>query len=703
MQESSKKAIGKTILILIVATLVTQHVNAEDVKLDIRWRKTIKSGSAVFETGNVDADPEMEVLTTDSQNKLRIYDVNGTLENTINLPPTTKEGRVHKIKIVDFDKNGEKEILLGFGGMREVVNHTWDEYYNLQNESVGRHTRFLYRSTSETGILTLINMTGDIIWNKKIPLSINDIEVVDYDRNGENEILVATGSFLVEEWWENTGYDDDKKEVWDLVEYNIWNTTLLALDKEGNTNWTFSMMGDKPNKIRSVVANDFKGGSEVEIVIGSDNNYIYILNTSGGINATYNASAPIYFAEFADISQTKRDDLILGVGDNTIHALDSELNLLWKYKLPDIAQDLYAVDIEGDEKDDIFIAGRDSYIYLFHDTGSLRWKHFVGEPVYHIKVDDLDLDLIHEIIIASDENITVFNLNKRYIKEEMGNVFYGKAYDQYRVGDYILARIYAQRARELYLQSEEVNNLPRIDYLLNQIMDGISINKKNEADYNYGKALELYGRDRYEESELYLKKAKTIYVELKDSGGADKVDLLMRQIRDEIKLRKSLKADGLYADALSYYGFRNFTNARNLAEDAKRIYDEIEDSENSLKINGFVIQIGDEYFTSARRSLVGIDYENARDLAGKADEIYMTYNHSTGIEKVDQLEKEIKDKSERKASPFFSQVSKILPYLLVILIIALVYNFIVKKKEPEIAHKEKSVSASLEKELEEMI
>ena len=696
----------KSLFIILTVVLLSFASSADESKLDIRWRQTMPDDLKSFEITDFDGNGEKDILIVDAENKLFIYDVNGSLNKTFTLPPPDEVGVVYSLKVGDLNKDSVPEIIIGFGARKQSVSHAWDEYFNYLNESVGRHTRFLYRSVRNLGEIMVLNTSGDTIWRKTLNHSVNALDVADIDLDGHKEIIAGTGSFSKEEYWELIEKSKDAgEEVWDLVEYNFWNSSVVVLTDEGEykSNWSFMISSERSNKITSVAADDLIGDMKVEVLATSDNGFLYTLSDVGTINDTYNVSAGLYFLTVEDLTLTKRKEVIIGVGDNTIHALDWEMKILWKYKLPNVPQDIDAADIDGDDILDIFVGARDSHIYLFYENGALRWKHFTGEPVYKILVSDLDADEILEVVTASSENLTVYNFNKKYIKREMGNVYYSRSYERYRLGDTLLARIYAQKARDLYLESEDITSLPRVDLLLRQIQEDILSNKKTEAEYNYGRALELYGQNKYEDSQFYLLKAKEIYVELNDVTGVAKIDLLLQQIDDEIRLRKSLRADGLYADALSYFGFRNFTAAKQHAEESKRIYLEIEDAANAVKIDGFVIQIGNEYFDSARRSLIGLEYDKARDQASLAKEIYIEYNHSAGVEKVIKLEIEINRYSEQKPNPIYSILTRLLPYLLVVLVIILAYSFWQRRKESSGPYREKNLSDSLAHDLDEMI
>jgi len=685
----------------MVAFLAT-YAWAEESKLDTRWRTSFPAGVGAFDTGDLDGDKNEEIAIGDYDNIIHILDVNGTVKREFSLPPTEEVGSVYTLKITDLNRDGVPEILVGLGGRKESINHTWDEYFNSANQTVGRYGRFLYRSNANAGELRVLNTSGGLLWRVPNLLSINDVKAFDINYDGKLEVIVGTGSYTKEEYWEFGGFDVDKKEMWELVEYNLWNASAIVVNSSGARLWSFDLSAETPNKIRAVDASDFIGDAGVEVLVGSDDGILYLLNDTGGINMTYNASNGIYAMGVYDINLTRRKEVILGVGDNTIHAIDSDFNLLWKNKISDIPQVIYATDIEGDKRNDIFAGGRDCYIYLLYENGALRWKHFVGEPVYYLKAEDIDGDEFVEVISASNENLTVFDFNKQYIRKEMGEVYYLRGYERYQVGDYVLARIYVQKARELFLDSNDLTTLPKIDLLLDQVKVALKAARQTEAEFNYGRALEFYGKNKYDESKTYLLKAKTIYLELNNTVGVDKADLLLRQIDDEIRLRKSLKADALYADALSYYGFRNFTAARQYAEDAKAIYAEVKDEKNAGKVDEFIVKIGDEYVDSARRSLIGLDVPTARDNTAKAKEIYLQYNSTKGLEKVFAIELEIKNFSERKPNPIYSQLTRMLPYFLVVLILVLVYSFIIKRKAYVAPSKEKSISASIQKELEEM-
>lgn len=662
------------------------------------------SGLGAFDVYDINNDGNNEIIAADLDNKIHVFDYNGTLLKEIPLSPQSLEGSVYSLEVSDLEKDGELEIIVGYGGNRIDLTHSWDEYYNQVNQSVGRYKKFLYRTTTIAGGIEVVNFSGHRKWYAFLNYSVNDIKASDINVDGIKEVIAGTGSANREEYWELTGLDEAGKEVWDLVEYPAWNSSVLIYDADGVLNWSFNISSPKANKIRSVYSYNLLGDDLFEVLAASDNGYLYIFNDNGTLNRTINVSYGIYFASAADLSSTSAADIVFGVGDDTLQAFDSDLNLLWKYKLPDVPECIDFGDIDLDEENELFVGGRDGKIYVFYENGALRWKHLIGEPIRKLRVSDLDRDDFLEVILGSSENITVMDLNKVYINKERAEVYYTNAYDKYSFGDLVIARIYAEKAKELSLESGDYDNLPKINLLLQQIMEGMQYSKKMEAEFNYGRGLEFYGKNLYNDSLFYIMKARNIYLELNDSEGVSKVDLLVSQIQGEITLKKTIEAESYYSDALNYFGFRNFTAAKKSAEEAKKIYEEIDDQRNILKINDFIIRIGDQYYDTARGYLLGLDYENARDYAEKAKDVYTEYGHEPGIQKVRELEIEIEESAQRKPSFIPYWAAKALPYILIILIVILVYSLVRKKRVRggEIEHEE-SVADSIRQELDEMI
>jgi len=694
----------KLVLLLLTLAFMASYTSALDTKLNIRWRTSFPEGFQTFDVANIDEDESLEVIAADSNNTIHIFNSDGSVEGKITLPPNTEIGSVQVIRISDLDGDRNPEIILGFGGKKDAVTHPWNEYYNYMNESVGRYSRVHYRTTRISGELRVINLSGATLWRVQQLPSVNDIKVFDVNLDGKEEVLVGTGSFVLEEYWEHSYGGSEEGEVWDLVEYQTWNASSIMLDSEGKELWNLKLYSnEKSNKVRAIDAGDLIGDERIEVLVSTDDGTLYLLNESGGINRTHKLQSGIYFMRIYDLSETTRKDVLLGLGDNTIEALDSDFNLLWRYKLPKIPNGMYGRDIDQDGSTELFIGGRDNNIYVFYENGALRWKQFISEPAYTIMVSDLDQDEIIEVIVGSDVNLTVFDFDREYITREIGYGYYDRANEMFRVGNLLLSKIYAQKARDLLLIANDLSGIPKIDFLLKRIDEEKKLDRKTEAEYYYGQALETYGKNRYDESKLYVLQARDIYVEVGDEPGIGKVDLLFRQIEDEIKLVKSLRAKSSFDAAVSYFGFRNFTAAKIHAENARDVYAEIGDEAGVLDTNEFIIKIGEEYLASAKRKLIGLDYDGAREQATLAKELYLEYNYSRGVEAVLEFELEIQEHVVNEPNPVWEVVNKILPYVLIILIIFLIYSFMSKRKEELHPTQEESISDELEHELEEVI
>ena len=302
--------------------------------------------------------------------------------------------------------------------------------------------------------------------------------------------------------------------------------------------------------------------------------------------------------------------------------------------------------------------------------------------------------------MASDYNFTALELSEKYVKKRQADAYYDKAQEYRSMGDQTLARIYAQKSKDLYTEIKDLEGIPKVELLINLINEDLKVQVKTRAEFNYGKALELYGLNKFNQSLVYIKTARDLYSEIDDAQGILQCDLLVEQIDNELKVERKMTADNLYNSALSLYGFKNYTAAKQNAEAAKKIYVELGETQGVETSENLIKMIATGYYDSAKSAYVGLQYDLARRNANRAMEIFIELNDTDGMNMTEALIKQI-DNPPAKGGLNMDLVNKWLPLTIVVLLAVLAYSIIRRRKRS--AASKADTGLNLERELEDLI
>ncbi len=140
---------------------------------------------------------------------------------------------------------------------------------------------------------------------------------------------------------------------------------VYAIDSNGNTIWTFKTNGS----IYSAPSID----SNNNIYFGSLDGTFYSLDQSGQVRWKYPTNGPIYTS--GAISEDGR--IYFGSADSTIYALDTNGNLIWKYKLDGEIFSTPVITSSGY----IWIGTDNGTLYLISTSGNLILKKDINSPI----------------------------------------------------------------------------------------------------------------------------------------------------------------------------------------------------------------------------------------------------------------------------------------------------------------------------------
>ncbi|HID43470.1 MAG TPA: VCBS repeat-containing protein, partial [Archaeoglobaceae archaeon] len=180
---------------------------------------------------------------------------------------------------------------------------------------------------------------------------------------------------------------------------------------------------------RSIAIEDMDNDSDLDIVVVSYRNYIYIFENPGNNtsinNWTYYSKyiyGYFYSIDIADLDGDGDKDIIFGDSYGRVYVLTNpgSLNLnTWNYSYNTVSDDAYAVkadDMDSDGDIDVVVGDHDGKVYIFENNGSTinNWtsynKYTGASYIYSIDIADLDGDGDKDII-TGDSNYRVNVLN----------------------------------------------------------------------------------------------------------------------------------------------------------------------------------------------------------------------------------------------------------------------------------------------------
>lgn len=182
------------------------------------------------------------------------------------------------------------------------------------------------------------------------------------------------------------------------------------------------------NRIKSIVTGDVDKDGDIEIVIGDEDGYIYILN-SNTYKEEWHSIQNSYNINKLELINCDDDDALeivaccyqnsLIIYDGKTHYLEWQSNPIYDLTTFDVA------DLNRDGKKEIVYGTKTGEIYsidcLSHNV--IDTLNLIGEPISGIKIANLDMDSSNEIIIGST-NISIYDFDKstwKFKSEQLGN------------------------------------------------------------------------------------------------------------------------------------------------------------------------------------------------------------------------------------------------------------------------------------------
>ncbi len=176
---------------------------------------------------------------------------------------------------------------------------------------------------------------------------------------------------------------------------------VYALDYESRAlRWTFATQG----WVRAVCCYDIDGDGQPEILAGSGDQHLYVLDSQGNCTGRRFIGLQILTLYACDLDQDGRVEILVGTDSKDLTAFTPDLQEKWHHPFPNRLLCLHVVDIDGDGHHEIIAGAEDKHLYVLDERGYLLWRHYLGYRVFSLYALDFNNDGIVEILAGGDDD-----------------------------------------------------------------------------------------------------------------------------------------------------------------------------------------------------------------------------------------------------------------------------------------------------------
>ncbi|MGA1841664.1 MAG: AAA family ATPase [bacterium] len=278
-------------------------------------------------------------------------------------------------------------------------------------------------------LLRLAEIKLDLVWRFEAGEEITSLCVVDYIKSGEKEKQIIVGSkdccvyslsIDKELLWKFCAKD----EILSLCAFDLDNDgaeeiivgskdhTIYILDSKGRPLKDYPCEGP----VRTVAI--AKDDDQDLIVAGSFNGYIYFIGYNEGIQWSYYCGdrCRVNGLCVAHLGENDRDNVIAVTCCGDVIILDYQRQrLLRRFKKPGSLYAVIAQDIDNDGQNEIIVSSDSCGIYTINSYGREKWRFRTKDSVYSIHCCDIDMDNRFEVIIGTrDDYVYVLDTDGKF-------------------------------------------------------------------------------------------------------------------------------------------------------------------------------------------------------------------------------------------------------------------------------------------------
>lgn len=339
----------------------------------------------------------------------------------------------------DIDGDGDVEIIIG---SRDSRIYCLSKKGKLRwKREIGARTETGTRSWIVTSIVSGTAVPGkeDAV---RIIMGTRDGKV--YMLDGEGRLVTRDGGKLL---FDAEGRPLDPQQAqeayWFSINYAIRSIHVASqqqsqiilgaedrcaygLDfKTGQILWKYETRG----WVRTVFACDLNNDGENEVLAGSADGTLYVLNSQGTSLMQYTTGHPIRTIFVDDIDKDGNTEVLICTNHKDLVALtyrEGRFENKWERgSFGNRLLTLYVTDIDGDGNKEIICGCEDKHIYIFDANGNTIWRHNHKFRIFDIAMPDIDNDGLPELLIGGEnKRIRAMHVRLRLGVEEKIRRYY---------------------------------------------------------------------------------------------------------------------------------------------------------------------------------------------------------------------------------------------------------------------------------------
>jgi hypothetical protein len=311
-----------------------------------RTGAAIESSPAV---ADIDGDGKLEVITKSGDSHVYCISATGALKWSY----SGKTGRSSPA-IADINGDGKLEILVASG-----EGPSGHSLYCL--DASGRF-QWSYPIGSFLGTVWSSPAVADVNGDGKMEVVVGDCDNITYcvDANGNLKWSYKTG------WWVESSpsfadLDGDGKLE---VVFGSTDGKVYCLSGTGDLKW-YQAFGVPVDSSPIIVDLDMDGEPEVLVDVHWSYPYdVYCLSNTGAVKWKFSTMVQQSSPTVADVDGDQKLEVVIGSYDNELYILDSGGNLKWSYPIPDAVLSSPAIaDLNSDGKLEIVFGCFDDNVY----------------------------------------------------------------------------------------------------------------------------------------------------------------------------------------------------------------------------------------------------------------------------------------------------------------------------------------------------
>lgn len=165
--------------------------------------------------------------------------------------------------------------------------------------------------------------------------------------------------------------------------------------------------------VRAICSYDVNGDGQDEVLVGSVDRYLYLLDQQGNLLTKHAMNHPVQTILAADIDQDGHVEVLVTTDGMDLVALNyveeainptSCFREKWRRYFENRLLSLCITDIDNDDQMEIIAGCKDKHIYFLDDRGNLIWRHNHKYRVLSICSYDIDNDGLPELLVGADHN-----------------------------------------------------------------------------------------------------------------------------------------------------------------------------------------------------------------------------------------------------------------------------------------------------------